>query len=642
MTRVWANFMALLLSVSHRNCAVAPFCPPTQRYDVAQFPPRCMDCPSIIPNQIQLTQISTVARTTRAIKFSPGLPQNQTCGCWRSPANQTIGLALNTSWIVSGLVFNSNRGRWLRQIRVQASADNATFIDWGTYTATNFSDAATTIFSYPIKAQFFRITVLRYANHFVNDSTGFPLSVQALVSQTQPFDCKCPRLSDGRCCPYVNMTVRNDTCMWCMDPTQMSTVMINGCGKCRFGTYEYQGRCLDRRPGNVKNSFQIANAETNGVFWTMNMTVTADPNTILLVYLTQSNQVHPCLSKQATVSCLEANKNVYLPILRIAMAQHPDPPLISNQHLQFDRGRYTLNMTQPTIRAWASCDKVSCTGYIGAVFVTLFETSATMKTQTTIQPLHFNLEMSNFVVALEGSQNTELAKVELHQFKDTWALRITGVKMRGVCVYVQWGWFNWLRYNNTEDDEYKPVDAPPNGEWDTVRVSDCARVTTLRVQKPMTIVTHDTTIGVRYSGIRIQITYGLNFSTTPLPGDSEQLVLITARSPQPIRLKRLAVVSLDQGITTTYTTSKGFIIDSSRVLDLTMACSQTPNALLLWITKAIWVLADSPPDVLTNFVKTSCALVTENRVSKAYWLIPARALTPRTAAYQMEVVVEFG
>ena len=639
MMRVWANVAALLLSISHQNCAVAPFCPPTQRYDVAQFPPRCLDCPSIVPNQIQLTQISTVARTTRAIKFSPGLPQNQTCGCWRSPANQTIGVALNSSWIVSGLVFNSNRGRWLRQISVQASADNATFINWGTYTATNFSDAATTIFSYPIKARYFKITVLRYANHFVNDSTGFPLSVEALVSQTQPFDCECPRLSDGRCCPYVNMTVRNDTCMWCMDPARMSTVVINGCGKCRIGTYEHQGQCLDRRPGNVKNSFQIANAETNGVYWTMNMSVTADPSTTLLVFLTRSGQPHPCTNRQATVDCLEADRNVYLPILRLAAVQDPQ---VSIQHLQFDRGRYVLNMTQPTIRAWASCDKVSCAGYVGAVFVTQFETSPVAKIQTAVQPLHFSFEITGFMATLSGSQNTELAKVELHHFKDTWALRISGVKMRGVCVYVRWGWFDWLRYNNTEEDEYKPIDPPPDSGWDTLRISDCALATTLRVQQPVAVVTHDTTIGVRYNGIRIQIAYGLNFSTTPSPGDSEQLVLITAKNPQPIRLKRLAVVSLDQGITTTYTTAKGFIIDSSRVLDLAIACSQPTNTLMLWITRAIWVLSDSPPGVLTAFIRNSCALVTENRVSKAYWLIPARALTPRTTAYQMEVVVEFG
>jgi hypothetical protein len=104
----------------------------------------------------------------------------------------------------------------------------------------------------------------------------------------------------------------------------------------------------------------------------------------------------------------------------------------------------------------------------------------------------------------------------------------------------------------------------------------------------------------------------------------------------------MAVVSLDQGISTSYTTPKGFIIDSSRVLDLAIACNQPQNVLMLWITRAMWILNDSPPSVLSTFIRNSCAQITENRVSKAYWLIPARAPTPRTIAFHMNVVVEFG
>ena len=104
----------------------------------------------------------------------------------------------------------------------------------------------------------------------------------------------------------------------------------------------------------------------------------------------------------------------------------------------------------------------------------------------------------------------------------------------------------------------------------------------------------------------------------------------------------MAVVSLDQGITTTYTTSRGFIADPSRVLDLGLACTRSPNTLMRWITRAIWILNDSPPGVLVDFVQRSCAQITEKRVSNAYWLVPARAPTPRTAAFHMNVVVEFG
>ena len=641
MARVWINLMALLLlTTPHAN---VQYCAPAQRYDVAQFPPRCLDCPKVVPRQMQLIQISAVARTKRAIKFSPGLPQNQTCGCWRSPANQTIiDVALNASWIVSGLVFNSNRGRWLRQLSVQASADNATFVPWGTYTARNFSDAATTFFSLPIRAQYFRITVLRYANHYVNDSTtGFPLAVGALVTQTQPFDCDCPRLSDGRCCPHINMTVRNDTCVWCMDPALMSTVVVHGCGRCRIGTYEHHGQCIAKRPNSDRNEFRVAAPESNGVHWTMNLSVATDPSTALLVYLTRSNEPHPCAARNATAGCLGANTTAYVPILHRTAAQGLDPPLISNQYLQFDRGRYTLNMTQPTIRAWATCGRLSCAGYVGAVFVTQFPASAAVRTQTVVQPLRFNFAVSSFVATFSGLQTTALAKVEVHRFRDTWALRVTGVKLHGECVHVRWGRLDWRRYNHTEEDEYKAVDPPP-AEWDGVRIADCLRTVTLHAQQPMTTVVHDGAMGAQYSGITVQVMYGLNHSAAPSPGDSEQLVFITAKSPQPIRLKRMAVVSLDQGISTSYTTPKGFIIDSSRVLDLAIACAQPTNVLMLWITRAMWILNDSPPSVLSTFIRNSCAQITENRVSKAYWLIPARAPTPRTIAFHMNVVVEFG
>ena len=65
-----------------------PWCPPSQRYDVHQFPPRCLDCPlgKISLNPMRLSSIGTKIRSRKksAVKFSPGLPHNQTCGCWRA------------------------------------------------------------------------------------------------------------------------------------------------------------------------------------------------------------------------------------------------------------------------------------------------------------------------------------------------------------------------------------------------------------------------------------------------------------------------------------------------------------------------------------------------------------------------------
>ena len=642
----WTNSVALLLLLTHSDCTTTPFCLPTQRYDVARFPPRCIDCPNVIPNRIQLTKINATARTKATPKFSPGLPQNNTCGCWRAPANQTIDVALNASWIVSGLSFNSDRTRWLRQINVQASADNHRFIEWGTYTALNFSVAATTLFSYPIRAQFFRITILRYANHYINDTTGFPLSVSALVTQTEPFGCSCPQLSNGHCCPFLNMTIRNDTCVWCMDPKQLSTVMINGCGKCKRGTYEHLGHCLYARPPNTKNTFQLSHPATNGLFWTANTTLIADSNTAIMVYLTQKNALHPCALKNATAECIDAEPDTYTPILseavytNNAMRRLSNPQIVS-QYLQFDRGRYVLNMTQPAIRAWATCDSLSCNGYAVALFVTFFENGSVMKTQCILQALEFKFEIAGLLLEVGGPQDTTLAKIELHHFTpEAWFFRVVGVSLRGPGYYVQWDQSDWKLYNNTEGIEFKSTDPPPQ-TWNTVRISDYINATKLQAHRPMKTIVHDASIQTWNSGIHVEISYGFGFKPTPSPGDSDQLVLVTAKSQRPIRLKRLAVVSPGLGITTTYTNPKGFIVDPTRVLDLNTACYRPTSALVTWMTQAIWILRDNPPAVLINFIKTSCSLITNDQVSNAYWLIPARAPTPRTASYQMDVVVEF-
>ena len=265
--------------------AAALQCPPQQRYYVGQFPPRCIDCPAVVPNQMPLVRIEAVVRARAARKFSPGLPQNQTCGCWRAPANQTVGLELNASWIVAGLTFASSRGRWLREVAVEASDDNATFIPWGKYAFRNFTDASLALFAQPVRARFFRVTVLRYANHYVNSTAGFPFAAGALASQTQPFGCRCPQLASGECCPFVNMTVRNGTCVWCMDPLDIATVMVDGCGRCRAGTFEHQGRCVRRRLPNALNTLAVYDPRSDGLTWSARVNVTTDAGTTVSLFL---------------------------------------------------------------------------------------------------------------------------------------------------------------------------------------------------------------------------------------------------------------------------------------------------------------------------------------------------------------------
>ena len=542
---------------------------------------------------------------------------------------------------MSGLLFNASRGRWLRQFNIQASGDNTTFVDWGTYTATNFTDASIALFSFPIRAQFFNINVLRYANHYVNE-TGFPISVQALVSHEQPFSCGCPLLSNGECCPFLNMTVRNDTCIWCMDPMQISTVVINGCGKCKYGTFEHLGRCVYSRPSNAINNMQIANPMSDGVYWTTDLNINTDSQTMLMIFLTtNASFVHPCVLSP-TVQCLTRTNISYIfqsaysdPLQQMLMAQ---TPLVATQFLQFDRGRYSLNMTQGVIRSWAQCTGSACTGAVGALFLTRFSNqNVLLKAQQVIQPLIFNFRISNFVTTQQNTYDMAKARAEIHHYKqtDTWIVRIIGIRFQGEYVYVGWDG-NMMLYNN---GPYIAISNPPE-HWNTLKLTDEQNTTTLEINQPITIVTHDTTYTMQNSGIQVQISYGFNFTSSPQPGDSEQIVNIVARSPQPIRLQRLALTMPD-GLNVMYTSSKGFIINPSRVMDLSIACQQPVSVMVQWLTNAISIVPSDASMMLTKFAKDSCSVIYANTNSKAYWMVPARPPTPRTTQVYMGILAEF-
>ena len=631
---------AILLTqplVSLLDDPAAYYCPPSQRYDIAKFPPRCIDCPNIVPNEMSLAQIPTQLRISRGVqKFSPGLPQNQTCGCWRAAVNQSIVTAgLNASWVVSGLVFSSSRGRWLKEINVGASDDNATFIDWGNYSFQNYSDAALTIFNYPIRARFFRITVLRYANHYISASTGFPLNVQALVSNTQPFTCRCPLLSSGFCCPYPNMTVRNDKCVWCMDPTKISTVVVDGCGKCKPGTFEYQGKCYYQPQVSAISDFQVSNPKSNGVYWSADLNFSADAQTLVSLFLTnQTNGSRPCI--QASCSGLV---RIYSQWSFDGSGIVPlDTHLILSQYLQFDRGRYTLNMTEPVIRSWASCpDNKACNGVMVALFATVFRNSTSYRTQELTQSLKFEMGVQSLVLSGGGTPTLMLAHMELHYFQqmDAWMVYLIGTEWNN--VYVQWDQDQPMAA--VQQDNFIPVKPPPQA-WSSLRVSNELNSSALVLQQPVTVVTHGALDSFQYSGIMVRIQYGLGFASTPSPGDSEQLVFVTAKSPSPIRLKTLST-TVQNGAPFVYTTSKGFIIDAARVLDLSLSCSLPTSTLIKWLSNAIMVLPDSPPRQMTSFISQSCNMIQSGAVSKAYWLVPAAASTRRTDAINMQVVAEF-
>ena len=632
----WTVLLATRLSPSPADDPADYFCPPTQRYDVAEFPPRCIECQNIVSNEMSLSQIPTQLRIKRSVqKFSPGLPQNQTCGCWRAAVNQsTVTVVLNESWVVSGLLFSSSRSRWLREVNIQASGDNETFLDWGNYSFQNYSDSALTILRFPIRARFFRLTVLRYANHYISVPTGFPLKIQALVSRTQPFTCGCPMLSTGSCCPYDNMRVIKDKCVWCMDPALISTILVDGCGQCKPGTFEHKGKCYRRLPVSAANALRVSSPRSNGVYWSVDLNVSSDAQTLVSLYLTKQGSVTPRVPTDDRL----------LPIFSQWAYDNGVAPLnahmLATQYLQFDRGRYTLNMTLPVIRSWASCpDAKACSGTIVALFITVFGSPSSFRTQHIEQPLRFETGIQPLVLSGGGAPGLMLARIELHYFEqgNSWMIRLIGVDWAS--AYVQWDQNGPTAAVIAEG--FMRIGPPPQG-WDSLRVRSELNSTTLVLHQPVSVVAHGALDKIQYAGIMVQIWYGMGFRNEPSPGDSEQLVFITAKSPQPIRLSSLSSAIRDEP-PSVYTTPKGFIRDSARVLDLSLSCFLPSSApLVKWLTNAIGFLPDDPPKELTAFLDRSCATIRSGAVSKAYWLAPLMpAAGRRTDRTSIRVSAEF-
>jgi hypothetical protein len=666
-------FVALLAMLYRSVGQNASYCLPNQRFDVGAFPPRCIDCTRVLSNRMQVTRIPTTLLTRRAVqKFSPGLPQNQTCGCWRAPVNQTVfDVVLNASWIVSGLSFHSDRRWWIKEVEVQASDNNRTYIPWGVYSMSNFTSASLTLFSYPIRARFFRVTVRKYANHYVNSTAGFPLSpVRALVSHDQPFGCACPMLSNGECCPFLNMTIRNDRCVWCMDPADIKTNMVDGCAKCKAGTFEFEGRCYQSAPPARINSLSIGNPSSDGVKWRIQVNYTTDPQSALLHFIANKTAVQrrPCVregyqsSALVSACCLHEyyNDGNHSPILWNFAPSPPlanesatfataescriesilDPPSTVKQFVQFDRGRQsaTLSFSEKELRTWASCDDLRCTGFVGALFLTLMSPPpiAAFLPQLIQQPLQFEKSVPPLVCTTSRAL-PQHARAELHYYASTdiFVVRILGVELNG--EHLRFQWTNTDEWTVTPNAPEPVVTGPPTPSA-ALRIGN--DINMLRIDPPISPVIHDAVRRSAAAGILVEVVYGFGFKELPASGDTDQIVIITAKSTQPTRLKRLATSR--NGETTTYTNAKGFISDPRRAMDLGVACYQDSALMVKWLLQAIQLL-DTPGIPHVSFVQRSCRMVLSGEVAKAFWLAPWRGAlnVDRRSPAGVEVVAEF-
>jgi len=630
-------FWPVLLMLNHTFPSSSPWCPSSQRYDVHRFPPRCLDCSKIILNPMRLSSISASVRPRQPVaKFSPGLPHNQSCGCWRS--NQTVDVQLNASWVVSGLTFHADRFRWLKQFSIAASEDGVSFLDWGTYTQSNFTSSSTVLFRYPIKASVFRLSVFEYVNHMVNVSTGFPLKINALVSDTQPFGCECATLPTGECCPRANMEVKNGTCVLCMDPRDIHTVMVDGCGRCKPGTVPFGLRCVvPPRSSAVRRSLEVSHLVSDGRdAWSARVEVAANVPVVVLLSPDAFPQCALCFARIIT-------NESYIPVLwDVDLNRSKDEGFvtptkswgINQQYLQFDRGRLVLVMSERLIRSWARCTGFQCVGFLGALFIDQFSVVDVIQRRLVFD---LAIPLTPPLVCL-FSRRLIPTSVELHHLLDTnqYLLLFTSPELQNTSALVQWD----DRLDRTAVASDGIMTTPPPSSWSSMRIF--ARDQQYYVAHPVPVVRRNAprlALQVAKESTLVTIAYGLTLASSPEPGDSEQLVTISAVSKQPVRLTRLASVAAG-GQPAMYTTAKGFISDPKRALDLAVACNGMLDtaAMVRWLEAALGLIGSNTE----SFVEGACRRVHKGEVSKLYWLVPALPTsTRRNQAVKMSVEVVF-
>jgi hypothetical protein len=476
----------------------------------------------------------------------------------------------------------------------------------------------------------------------VNVTTGFPVRINALVSDSEPFGCECASLPTGECCPSANMEVKDGVCIMCMDPSDINTVMVDGCGRCKKGTIQLASslRCVPVVPIQKTSEvlLQVSSTVSNGDEWVVRVD-TDTGNSSLILFLTNGFGDLPCLPPFTTSACFDVLIRDFTPVLwdlnlTDSSGQFPVARItreLDPQYLQFDRGRLALTLKEDTIRSWAKCNLSQCTGNLVALFISPFEDIPRFLVEAIHQPLVFELTtpIAKSLVCSFSRGFVPIA-VEIHHLLDT-------------DQYLLWASADLLDASVQWDNSAERVSVehgifalPPPAIWSSMRIF--AGDKQYSVLAPMPIVKKHSTLSIGAVKVWVEINYGLELKSKPEPGDSEQLTTISAFSKQPIRLARLS--SKAAGVTTVYTTSKGFIADPTHALDLVVACSgmMDTDAMVAWLGSALGLMDHQ----MGTFVDKSCARVHGGEVSKLYWLVPYRPIgTGRGVRMDVEVSADF-
>ena len=614
-------------------------CPPRSRYDVRTFPPKCIPCPTRITAQrMNLSRVETKRHSkTTPIKFSPGLPQNQTCGCWRGLVMSVDVEVLSPPIVVAGLWFAAfTHAQWVRTLSVSASDNGTDFLEWGTYTQANHT-CTTVIFQLPVRARYFRLNVITYINHLINDTSGFPLlpvyALAANATTVEPFVCACPTLPDGRCCPDVNMAVRSGVCVRCVDPRSDVHAVDkgDGCGMCIPGTAERlvrgEPRCVPMPtiPAS-NNAFAIADAVSDGVVWSAALNLTTAYGSMVSVFVEDTAVEDELCVRQWLLwdFTLSPQTRCMQPQRQSVMSSSRQ---LEQQYIQFDRGRSVVRFNESAIRSLAGdCHGGQCRMGIRAVFVSVFDDG--MISSSIRHTVVFDLSVPSFI--LHVGRKIQPPAIELHQYSGgEYRVRLAGVS--DLSGYEVW-------FDDTMVTASGILPGPPPLQWQQLRLVSPGGTAFVATASAVTL--HDALFTARpEETTRVSITYGFGMSAAPEAGDSEQIVSIRSTSTQPVRLKRL---SASDG--TVYTNTKGFIV-AATALDLVVSCASGGGHEDQWLMAAMGLLPPTP-EVVKKFARDACAwvLVGGGSNRKAMWVVPTAgaAGSSRRQVVNVTFVAEFG
>ena len=641
------------------------YCQDTERYDVRRFPPRCLRCPRVKSVPMNLTMLPANSRSmNESVKFSPGLPQNDTCGCWAG-SHQMLEVVLNESRIVVGLFLEQTTHRtWLSDVAVWASDDNTTFLDWGNYSASNFTEASTILFPLPVRARIFRIVVYNYINHYINH-TSFPFSAQAFVSEAEPFACGCPILSSGECCPRQNMRVWEDQCFSCMDNSSLNVMMVDECGICKPGTVERWGQCVAKanqseqggfsfEVGTVLTSFpELFNVVNDSRRWTVQLQISSAHAVHSIFLIDQPVVDHPC-TLTPSFCCLVPYYQTHTVLLPFPdgtfnastlPCESAVSQLSSNsdhQFQQYDRGRYSVTMSARGIWNWASCVKSStCTGFIGVLFAQPFPGAQRFLSHVVYRPVEFEFVAPPFMVTTVVPPPPPAVGFDFHRRALDGSLyaKVSGVQFQSN-VTVRWDYADGGQLPIRGGILELPYET---SNWTMLRMEGRTVQGTemlYAAPRPQAMVMHDAVSKISSAMVTARAVYGLNLSDTPIPGDSERVVTLLVTSQQVRRLKRL-VARFGTNFTV-FTNSKGSITYPEYVMDMGVECNDNARRALLlpWLERHTELFGAQTQ--FTAFINRVCTLALDLR-NRVFWIVPMlREPFQRNQAISFEIQADFG